>query len=238
MFVEFTLSEGMEQFLSCHRHALEFFGASPSKVMIDNLKTGVFEHLRGEPARFNPRYLDFAAHYGFSPVACQVARGKRKRPRRERCRLCQKELPQRPGPPRLCRRQSRRPPMGGHRRQCPPSRRDPLQTHRTLRPGKTSAAAFARHALRLRRHPLHRRQRLLPPGAGHQPLHRALPLRLAKADPQTLSRPPAGSITTKNSSPPIRALTTAARTSATPIIFRTWWSIASAPASRPSSRPS
>ena len=78
MFVEFTLSEGMEQFLSCHRHALEFFGASPSKVMIDNLKTGVFEHLRGEPARFNPRYLDFAAHYGFSPVACQVARGNEK----------------------------------------------------------------------------------------------------------------------------------------------------------------
>ena len=78
MFVEFTLSEGMEQFLSCHRHALEFFGASPSKVMIDNLKTGVFEHLRGEPARFHPRYLDFAAHYGFSPVACQVARGNEK----------------------------------------------------------------------------------------------------------------------------------------------------------------
>ncbi|HKM83939.1 MAG TPA: IS21 family transposase [Candidatus Acidoferrum sp.] len=78
MFVEFTLSEGMEQFLSCHRHALEFFGASPSKVMIDNLKTGVFEHLRGEPAHFHPRYLDFAAHYGFSPVACQVARGNEK----------------------------------------------------------------------------------------------------------------------------------------------------------------
>jgi len=68
----------MEQFLSCHRHALEFFGASPSKVMIDNLKTGVFEHLRGEPAHFHPRYLDFAAHYGFSPVACQVARGNEK----------------------------------------------------------------------------------------------------------------------------------------------------------------
>jgi transposase len=41
MYLEFTLSEGMEQFLSCHRHALEFFGGSPAKVMIDNLKTSI-----------------------------------------------------------------------------------------------------------------------------------------------------------------------------------------------------
>ena len=33
--------------------------------MIDNLKSGVLEHPPGLPPRFNPRYLDFAAHYGF-----------------------------------------------------------------------------------------------------------------------------------------------------------------------------
>src|SRR5690349_18065905 len=37
MYLEFTLSEAMEQFLTCHRHALEFFGGTPAKVMIDNL---------------------------------------------------------------------------------------------------------------------------------------------------------------------------------------------------------
>ncbi len=78
MYVEFTLSEGMEQFLSCHRHALEFFGGVPRKIMIDNLKTGVLEHPTGQPARFHPRYLDFAAHYGFSPVACQVKKANEK----------------------------------------------------------------------------------------------------------------------------------------------------------------
>jgi transposase len=78
IYVEFTLSEGMEQFLSCHRHALEFFGGSPAKVMIDNLKTGVLEHRPGLAPRFNPRYLDFAAHYGFTPVACQVRKGNEK----------------------------------------------------------------------------------------------------------------------------------------------------------------
>jgi transposase len=78
IYIEFTLSQGMEQFLSCHRHALEFFGSSPAKVMIDNLKSGVLEHPPGLPPRFNPRYLDFAAHYGFRPVACQVGKGNEK----------------------------------------------------------------------------------------------------------------------------------------------------------------
>ena len=78
IYLEFTLSEGMEQFLSCHRHALEFFGGSPAKVMIDNLKSGVWEHLPGMAPRFNPRYLDFAAHYGFCPVACQVRKANEK----------------------------------------------------------------------------------------------------------------------------------------------------------------
>jgi transposase len=78
IYIEFTLSQGMEQFLSCHRHALEFFGGAPAKIMIDNLKTGVLEHPAGMEARFNPRYLDFAAHYGFTPVACQVRKGNEK----------------------------------------------------------------------------------------------------------------------------------------------------------------
>ena len=68
----------MEQFLSCHRHAFEFFGGIPAKVMIDNLKVGVLEHPLGSAARFNPRYLDFAAHHGFVPVACQVKKANEK----------------------------------------------------------------------------------------------------------------------------------------------------------------
>src|SRR5262245_18825137 len=48
MYVEFTLSEAMEQFLSCHRHAFEFFQGVPVKVVIDNLKVGVLRHPSGE----------------------------------------------------------------------------------------------------------------------------------------------------------------------------------------------
>ena len=78
IYVEFTLSETMDQFLTSHRHALEFFGGVPEKVMIDNLKTGVLEHLPGLPPRFNRHYLDFAAHHGFTPVACAPRKGNEK----------------------------------------------------------------------------------------------------------------------------------------------------------------
>lgn len=72
IYVEFTLSEKMEHFLGCHKNAFEFFGGVPEKVMIDNLKSAVLEHPKGGPVRYHPRYLDFAAHYGFEPRACNV----------------------------------------------------------------------------------------------------------------------------------------------------------------------
>jgi len=78
MYVEFTLAEGMEQFLACHRHAFEFFGGVTHKVVIDNLKVGVLRHPFGQKALFHPRYLDLAAHYGFQPVACNVRRANEK----------------------------------------------------------------------------------------------------------------------------------------------------------------
>ena len=78
MYVEFTLSEGMDQFLSCHRHAFEFFNGVTQKVVIDNLKVGVLRHPSGQKALFHPRYLDLAAHYGFQPVACNVRKGNEK----------------------------------------------------------------------------------------------------------------------------------------------------------------
>lgn len=78
LYLEFTLSEAMDHFLTCHRHAFEFFGGVPQKVMIDNLKVGVVRHPLGQKALFNPRYLDFAAHYGFQPIACNVRKGNEK----------------------------------------------------------------------------------------------------------------------------------------------------------------
>ena len=73
-YVEFTLGEATEHFLAAHQNALEFFGRVPAKILIDNPKTAVLKHPAGERPLFHPRYLDFAAHYGFEPRACNVRR--------------------------------------------------------------------------------------------------------------------------------------------------------------------
>jgi len=70
MYIEFTLSQKQEHFLACHEHAFEYFGGVPQSVMVDNLKSAVLEHKRGQSPRWNPRYADFARDYGFDIVAC------------------------------------------------------------------------------------------------------------------------------------------------------------------------
>ena len=77
-YVEFTCGEATEHFLACHQRALEHFGGTPGSILIDNLKTGVLSHPHGGVAVFNPRYLDFAAHYGFQPRACNVRKANEK----------------------------------------------------------------------------------------------------------------------------------------------------------------
>ena len=78
MYVEFTCGESREHFLACHKNALEFFGGTPRVILIDNLKTGVLSHPFGEKAVFNNRYLEFSAHYGFEPRACNVRKANEK----------------------------------------------------------------------------------------------------------------------------------------------------------------
>jgi transposase len=78
MYLEFTLGQSQEHFLSCHQHAFDFFHGVPESVMVDNCKTAVLSHPLGQPAQINPRYLDFANHYGFKVRACGVRKGNEK----------------------------------------------------------------------------------------------------------------------------------------------------------------
>ncbi|MEI6133217.1 MAG: IS21 family transposase [Bacillota bacterium] len=78
LYVQFSVSQTMEHFLDCHQKAFEFFGGVPAKIMIDNLKSGVLRHLVGEAPIFNPRYIDFSRHFGFTPVACAPRKGNEK----------------------------------------------------------------------------------------------------------------------------------------------------------------
>lgn len=74
LYLEFTVSQAMEEFLRCHQNALAFFGGVPRRMLYDNLKSVVLAHV-GEDVRFNPRFVDFAGHYLFKPVACNPAAG-------------------------------------------------------------------------------------------------------------------------------------------------------------------
>jgi len=77
MYVEFTVSQTMEHFLACHQNAFHKLGV-PRKIMIDNLKTGVLKRILGQEPLLNPKYLDFANHYGFRIAPCGVAKGNEK----------------------------------------------------------------------------------------------------------------------------------------------------------------
>ncbi len=78
LYVECTVSQTMEHFLACHQHAFDFFGGIPHKVMVDNLKSAVLKRALGEAPVFNPKYLDFAAHNGFTITPCNVGKGNEK----------------------------------------------------------------------------------------------------------------------------------------------------------------
>jgi len=77
MFVEFTLSQCLEDFLQCHINAFRAFGGVPKKILYDNLKAVVLSR-SGADIRFNPAFMEFAGVHGFEPVPCNIRRGNEK----------------------------------------------------------------------------------------------------------------------------------------------------------------
>jgi transposase len=75
--VEFTFNQTLEAFVRCHEHAFAFLGGYSREAQYDNLATAVAER-RGRLVRWNPRFLAYAGHCGFRPVACTPGRGNEK----------------------------------------------------------------------------------------------------------------------------------------------------------------
>jgi transposase len=71
LYLDFSLDQKMETFISMHRRAFEFFGGVPSKILYDNLKSVVLHHV-SSTVQFNPTFLGFAGHYLFEPTAAPV----------------------------------------------------------------------------------------------------------------------------------------------------------------------
>ena len=78
LYVEFTVSETMEHFLACHANAFAFFGGVPERIMVDNLRSAVLRHALGQAPVLNPRYQDFADHFGFTIRPCGVGQAHEK----------------------------------------------------------------------------------------------------------------------------------------------------------------
>jgi transposase len=63
-YVEFVFDQKVGTWLECHRHAFEFFGGVPHRVVIDNLKTAILRACWDDP-QVQQSYRECAEHYGF-----------------------------------------------------------------------------------------------------------------------------------------------------------------------------
>jgi transposase len=77
IFLRFYLNAQMANFLRGHEAAFQAWNGLPRVLLYDNLKSAVLER-QGDAIRFNPKLLEFAAHYRFEPRPVAVARGNEK----------------------------------------------------------------------------------------------------------------------------------------------------------------
>lgn len=73
-----TDSEDAEHTYEGIIRSLEYFGGVPKEVLVDNQKAAVLVHTPPHKPRFNERFLDLSAHYGFTPRACRPYRAQTK----------------------------------------------------------------------------------------------------------------------------------------------------------------
>ena len=70
MYAEFVFDQQVATWLLCHRHAFEFFGGVPERVVIDNLKAGIAQRCADEPEA-QRAYRECAEHYDFLISPCR-----------------------------------------------------------------------------------------------------------------------------------------------------------------------
>lgn len=69
-YVEFVTDQAIATWLTCHRHALEYFGGVPGRIVIDNLKAGITRAVWDDP-QLQMAYRECAEHYGFLVQPCR-----------------------------------------------------------------------------------------------------------------------------------------------------------------------
>ena len=76
-YLRFVESQDLATTLREHIRAFEHLGGLARTCLYDNMKVVVLRHGDEGPI-YNPKFLAFATHYGFTPWACRVRRGQTK----------------------------------------------------------------------------------------------------------------------------------------------------------------
>jgi len=71
-YVEFVFDQSVATWLRCHRHAFEWFGGVPRRLVIDNLKAAIVRATWHDPV-VQRAYRECAEHYGFLIAPCRPA---------------------------------------------------------------------------------------------------------------------------------------------------------------------
>ncbi len=69
-WAEVVFDQRVETWLRCHRHAFEYFGGVPSRIVIDNLKAAIVKTALHDPV-VQRSYRELAEHYGFLIAPCR-----------------------------------------------------------------------------------------------------------------------------------------------------------------------
>jgi transposase len=76
-YLHFVEAQDLPTTLREHIRAFEYLGGVAATCLYDNLKVVVLRH-GDEGPLYNPKFLAFATHYGFTPRACRVRRSQTK----------------------------------------------------------------------------------------------------------------------------------------------------------------
>jgi transposase len=71
-YVEFVFDQTVATWLRCHRHAFDWFGGVPHRLVIDNLKAAIVRAVWHDPV-VQRAYRECAEHYGFLIAPCRPA---------------------------------------------------------------------------------------------------------------------------------------------------------------------
>lgn len=77
LFIAFYRNEKLQTLLHAHAEAFAYFKGLCRTLVYDNMATVTLGRIRGKPV-WNPAFLDFAKHYGFTPKVCRIADPDRK----------------------------------------------------------------------------------------------------------------------------------------------------------------